>query len=448
MDHTPPRSLTHSTLLLALLFFSGPIQGASTLNFPRLSFETATLTGLAIVNPNDQSADITLTAFNADGGLLPGVNSVGRTIEANSQLAELVSDIFTGSQDPATVGWIQVTSATDNLTGFFLVFNDTVPFNIFDGADLPQKGTAIIFPQVRVDGGYTTELNLINPRTFGTATLTVQLIPTGSAPISQSLVLPASGAARMDLATFFGIGADPIDAYVTVSSDVAVAGFELVRSPSGDLAGLNARPSETLTHLYFPQMAVLGGFQTTLGVVNNSAQAVILTISAFDEDGDLFVAETTENPVNRGLAPEESLVENLEALFGFSGSTVLAGWLQVESTLPAVTGYLTYELPAFGAGATVTPNQAGQTRGIFSHIATIAGLFTGVAVLNPGQLVANVLIVAVKKDGTVLGSTSVLLQPGERISKLLGTEPPDGLIPEAAGQGDGYVFVSSDLPST
>ena len=66
--------------------------------------------------------------------------------------------------------------------------------------------------------------------------------------------------------------------------------------------------------------------------------------------------------------------------------------------------------------------------------------------LNPGQLVANVLIVAVKKDGTVLGSTSVLLQPGERISKLLGTEPPDGLIPEAAGQGDGYVFVSSDLP--
>ena len=81
MDHTPTRSLTHSTLLLALLFFSGPIQGASTLNFPRLSFETATLTGLAIVNPNDQTADITLTAFNADGGLLPGVNSVGAPLK-------------------------------------------------------------------------------------------------------------------------------------------------------------------------------------------------------------------------------------------------------------------------------------------------------------------------------------------------------------------------------
>ena len=269
------------------------------------------------MNPNDQSADITLTAYTAAGSLLAGVNQEERTIEANSQFADLVSSLFPGSQDPATVGWIQVTSTTDNLTGFFLVFNDSLPFNIFDGADLPQTGTAIIFPQVRVDSGYTTELNLINPST-GTATLTVQLIPTGSAPISQSLQLPAMGAARMDLASFFGISADPINAYVAVSSDVAVAGFELVRSPDGDLAGLNARPSETLTHLYFPQMAVLGGFQTTLGVVNNSAQAVILTISAFDQDGDLFVAETTENPVDVGLAPGESLVQNLEALFGFS----------------------------------------------------------------------------------------------------------------------------------
>ena len=236
-------------LLLIPLLFCPAAQAASTLNFPRLSFEAATLTGLAIVNPNGESADITLTAYNADGSLLAGVNAVERTIAANSQLPVLVSDLFTGSQDPATVGWIQATSTTDNLTGFFLFFNDTVPFNIFDGADLPQTGTAIVFPQVRVDNGYTTELNLINPSN-GTASLTVQLIPTGSAPISQSLELPAMGAARMDLATFFGISDDPINASVAVSSDVAVAGFELVRSPTADLVGLNARPSETLTQLY------------------------------------------------------------------------------------------------------------------------------------------------------------------------------------------------------
>ena len=55
------------------LFCSSAAQAASTLNFPRLSFESATLTGLAIVNPNDQSADVTLTAYNEDGSVL-GVN--------------------------------------------------------------------------------------------------------------------------------------------------------------------------------------------------------------------------------------------------------------------------------------------------------------------------------------------------------------------------------------
>ena len=147
MDHTAPRSLTHSTLLLALLFSSVPAQGASTLNFPRLSFEAATLTSLAIVNPNNQSAEVTLTAYNDNGSIL-GVNQDPIIIAANSQFAGLVSGptgIFSG--EPDTVAWFQATSTTDNLTGFFLFFNDSLPFNIFDGADLSQTGTTIIFPQ-------------------------------------------------------------------------------------------------------------------------------------------------------------------------------------------------------------------------------------------------------------------------------------------------------------
>ena len=144
--------------LLILLFFSSAAQGSSTLNFPRLSFEAGTLTSLAIVNPNDQSAEVTLTAYNADGSIL-GVNQDPIIIAANSQFAGLVSGptgIFSG--EPDTVAWFQATSTTDNLTGFFLFFNDSLPFNLFDGADLPQTGTSIIFPQVRVDSGYTTEV--------------------------------------------------------------------------------------------------------------------------------------------------------------------------------------------------------------------------------------------------------------------------------------------------
>ena len=448
VSHQKP-TIRHTVLLqtvLVLITLCGlpPLQASSVLNFPRLSFESGTLTGLAIVNPNGQSADVILTAYNADGSLLAGVNQVQRTIEADSQLAELVSGLFSG--DPDTVGWIQATTSTDNLTGFFLVFNDTLPFNLFDGADLPEAAPELVFTQVRIDSGYTTELNLIN---LGSTTTNLQLdlISSGASVATQLLSLPEKGAIRRDVADLFQTSQVSSDVYVTVTSDGDIAGFELVRSANGDLVGLNARSrSEQLTHLYFPQMLELGGVQTSVGVVNNSDQAVILTFTAFKKDGTLFGTEDLKNnAVTEALNPGAILVRDLKTLFGFSGSEIRDGWLQVESSSPAVTGYLTYELPDSGAAATVTPNQAGQTRGIFSHIATIEGLFTGVAVLNPGQLVANVRIVAVKKDGTVLGSTSVLLQPGQRISELLGEDPP-GLIPEAAGQGDGYVFISSDLP--
>ncbi len=85
------RVYLQAVLVVITLFGLPPLQASSVLNFPRLSVEAGTLTGLAIVNPNDQNADITLTAYQADGSLLAGVNSVQRTIAANSQFADLVT---------------------------------------------------------------------------------------------------------------------------------------------------------------------------------------------------------------------------------------------------------------------------------------------------------------------------------------------------------------------
>jgi hypothetical protein len=56
-------------------------------------------------------------------------------VPANQQLVGLTTEFFAGSPDPATVGWFQVTSPTEDLTGFFLFVNGAV--TEFDGADLP-----------------------------------------------------------------------------------------------------------------------------------------------------------------------------------------------------------------------------------------------------------------------------------------------------------------------
>ena len=427
--------------LITLWVLSTSLQAESTLNFPRLSFDPLTFTGIAIVNPSDQDATVTLTAYGEDGLTLVGISDPPSIIiPANQQYAEVTSNLFTGEADPDTVAWFQATSQTDGLTGFFLFLNSP-PTTQFDGADLPEPATEIVFPQVRLDSGYTTEINLINPGA-ATAELDVKLVRANTTA-TQSLSLPAMGVARLDVAELFSNITLDSDAYVTVSSNVEIAGFGFVRSPSGDLVGLNARSgTEQLTQLYFPQMAVLGPFDTSVGVINNSNQAVILTFNVFQPDGTLYGTEDLQNnPVTRNLAPGEILVEELVSLFGFSGEALLDGWLQVESSSPAVTGFLTYGTPSTGSAATVTPNRLGQDRALFSHLETSQGFFTGLAILNPGQLAATVQTVVLTKMGEVVGTSNSVLQPGQRISQLI-----TQLIPETEGQSGGLIFLKSDVP--
>ena len=86
-------------------------------------------------------------------------------------------------------------------------------------------------------------------------------------------------------------------------------------------------------------------------------------------------------------------------------------------------------------------SSTGQKRALFSHIATSGGFFTGVALLNSGQLATNVRLLAITPTGDVLGSYNTVLQPGQRLSQLI-----DQLIPLATGLNGGFIWVKSDSP--
>jgi hypothetical protein len=91
--------------------------------------------------------------------------------------------------------------------------------------------------------------------------------------------------------------------------------------------------------------------------------------------------------------------------------------------------------------ASVAASSTGQKRALFSHIATSGGFFTGVALLNSGQLATNVRLLAITPTGDVLGSYNTVLQPGQRLSQLI-----DQLIPLATGLNGGFIWVKSDSP--
>ena len=423
--------------------FSG-LQGQSQLLFPRLSFEDQEITGIAVVNPTSEAATVRFTAVGTDGQVIqaPGFsNPVERTVDPGTQLSEIASTLFAGRLDPARVAWVEATSPTEDLTGFFLALDTQISF--FDGADLPRAGREIVFHDVRRRDGFSTELNLVNPSTNATA-VNLALVTSGGR-MTESLELAARGVARVTVAELFpGLESRQAQdaSYILATAQESIAGFALIRSP-GDALGLNAVVApQTLNRLFFPQLAVLGSFVTTLTTLNDSDSNQLITITAHRPDGRLYDATDLDtNPVVVALGPGEILKADAQALFGFRGDATLEGWLEVESSSASVDGAISYSIPSIGSIAAVSTSGRGHHRALFSHIATTLGFFTGIAMLNPGTLAANVRVVALRPDGSVIGSYTTTILPGQRTSDLL-TE----LIPAAAEQAGGLVWVSSDIP--
>ena len=425
-------------------FISTVSLAESRLNFPRLSNEPGTITGVAIVNPRDEAATITVTAYLENGALLAGEgiqNPVEMVIEGNQQLALLTSDFFGSALPEPTVGWFSVVSETNDLTGFFMFLDLEV--TVFDGADLPREAPAILLPDVRVGGGFSTEINIVNPSDVD-AEIDLELSGEAGESVSRQLALPPHGVQRLDVGELFALGesADIRFFYITASADTDIACFELVKGP-GDLMGLNAVPiDEPVSRMFFPQMAVLGGLESRLTLSSGLEEAVIVTIKAHKPDGTLYDQENLQtNPVNRVIQPLGLLSQDLEAMFGFAGEATLEGWLEIEASSEALFGTLSYSVPVVGSVASVSGAAQGLTRVLFSHIATDLGFFTGLAFLNSGALTANVRVVAFRPDGARIGSFSTVLRPGERLSRLI-----EDLIPAAAGQAGGFIWVKSDVP--
>ncbi len=431
--------------LLALALVATDAFADSDLIFPRLSFGGDELTGLAVVNPNTEPALVTFTVFGEDGQPLEGdglQNPVEVTVGAGQQFAQVTVALF-GPVAAEQAAWVRANSEANDLAGFFLYL--TTDLGVFDGADLPEPATDLIFNVVNLEDGFSNELNLVNPGSTGAQASLTLSGPEGS--LTREVSIPAQGVRRLDVATFFGgfaaAGSGGTAAHrVTVSSDAPLAGFEFVRGP-GDLLGVNARPAdELLETLFFPQLAVLGGVASEVAVVNYGSATVLVTLRAHKADGSLFGAgEVLNNPVTRSLGPGEVAREDLAELFGFQGASSREGWLEVVSSSQSINATLSYAIPSIQSLAAVAGSREPSRQALFSHIATDIGFFTGVALLNGSELTANVRVVALRPDGSRLGVYDTVLLPGQRISRLV-----EELIPSAAGQAGGFIWVSSDVP--
>ena len=81
------------------------------------------------------------------------------------------------------------------------------------------------------------------------------------------------------------------------------------------------------------------------------------------------------------------------------------------------------------------------TEAVFNHVANTDEFFTGLALYNPGEASADVLIEVLSRSGELVGEASLSLDGWNRLSRTL-----EELVEDSAGQQDGYVYIRSTTP--
>jgi hypothetical protein len=206
----------------------------------------------------------------------------------------------------------------------------------------------------------------------------------------------------------FGIGT------VNVSNGQIMINSAIVGGPNF-FGALAPAPSHTY---YFSQLAVGGGWQTTLTYINYSPQAVTCTTNFYSDSGSPLSV-----PFNQGIIstrtdvlPPGGSVHD-QTIASVAGAST-EGWTQSSCT-GAIEASLLYRYYANGVAASeagVNAETAPTTK-----FATFAQTATGVAYANPSTtLTAVVTLEVYSSAGAPLGSTVVTLGPLAHGSANLG----------------------------
>ena len=418
-------------MILSMLMLVLPVTllGQSTLNFPR-AYTPAdmTATGFAVVNPGPTDASVTFRLLNASGAT---VSVSSQVVRGRGQLARLGSEYF---QNAGAAGWVQATSSTSGLQGFW-IGGDFSAYT--DGAEGAVSGTDQILPLAAGQ----TEINVAN---LGNAAITVTIRLRGANGVDSSSAITrdiaALGIFQSQVSAIFPSAnlTQPTHVRITSSGPFAatsvVTGLLAVRD-TGVVNGVDA--GSAALEMNFPHVVSgpLGGqnYSTVVGVTNlaSTAQAVTIVFTRQDGGAPTSVQRTVE--ANGTL---RETVQSLFNLFDFQN-----GWIKVTGTA-AITGYVAYAETTAGGFAVVPVQVTPRTSLLFLQVADLAPWSTGISLLNATNTPANVEVFAMYPNpdrgligGPATASTaSFTLNPGAKMAKLL---------PELVGMSvnGGFVFV-------
>ncbi len=192
--------------------------------------------------------------------------------------------------------------------------------------------------------------------------------------------------------------------------------------------------SVSFADIFFPQVAVGGGYSTLFTITNTGADAASGSLVLTDQQGNPFSVSATltdSSGVTQPSSPGSTFALTIP-----SGATVFllasglaadspqqVGWAQLGSSGGSLSAVATYEYVVGGATQTIV----GVLQSRALQFATVAvdnnssqDKQTAYAIANPGNRTISVRLALVGQDGTVVdNSVTLTLGPGQQIARYL-----------------------------
>ncbi len=429
------RRILFAFILMGLAAFTLEAQNAAF--FPRVVATSEATSGLALSNPTADGASVTLSFFGQDGK--PAGSPVVIAVNSGGQIARLTTEFFPEAQGKS--GWVQVTSSIAGISGFYLN-GDFVTTT--DGGEFAPAALAITFPWIVQGDTVSSEITLTNP-TNSTLSIQLTLLDANGATVTTKNVFVGPKAQLIGTpATLFGIN-DIEFGYLKAAADGLIFGAEVVRGGTKDIAILNARVDSPSRTLIFPHIATGGGYATSLFLQNAGAAAQDVKLEYFLDGGGAGAF-----PVTVQLKPGQVLHNTVQAVFSLRNQDLQTGWVRATTGTGAevLEGFQVFVSLDAGGITALPGRKTPSTRLLQSHIAEQTSivyrgedLFTGLAILNPGDTSANVTITLVTRESSVLSTSTQTLRPLEKRALLLRE-----MMPEVLGETSGTVWIQSNVP--
>ena len=377
-----------------------------------------TFVGAAIANLSDQPAHVVVSALTSFGTEVAS-QQLGDELLAMGQDAFLTTDhpeLVEGSSS-----WL-LRGTSAKVRGFFMIGDRDM--NKLDGigGELDES-KSLFFPLARESAAGSTLLHLFNvEKQAGTVTLTL-FEPLGIPVAEAEITVAPSGGVQGTMEEIFGAGLEFSDGYLEVQSSVRLKGFEFY-AQEGAFAAVPGQAPQPTWKLWTPHFFVEGqSGDTEIRLLSTDSERARVSIQGFDNESTLIGTYELE------IEPGQLFVGSVREMLNLDpGMGVITGHLEISleagtffTYSPQVLGLVTFSANGGKWLSTLPLLTEGHKETLFLQVAQSdqIGMFTGLAVLNPGESAAQVEVEVFDQNGIRTGRAGFSLAPGQRVLNLL-----------------------------